>query len=75
VTPDIEARLLHILDGDARPVQDGLCLWCWLELQGVDLRSFHTSGIWMWVLDWPSDLQLPEHAGLDVSEYVGILAG
>jgi len=52
VTPAVEGRLREALAGEPRPCQEGLCLWCWLEVQGVDMAAFYSSGAWQRVIDW-----------------------
>ena len=29
-----------------------LCLWCWLDVKGIDHREFYESGTWMEYVDW-----------------------
>jgi len=51
VTPAMEQRLVALLQDGAKPLRPGLCLWCWVELQGYDLRAFHESALWRQVVD------------------------
>lgn len=37
-------RRCGLLAEERNPVEDGLCLWCRLELEGVDLLEWHESG-------------------------------
>lgn len=34
----------------------GLCLWCWLTVEGKDIKTFYESGEWQQYIDWrPQD--------------------
>jgi len=70
VTAEVEERLAEVLVGEPAEVQEGLCLWCWLTLQGVDHREFYVSGAWQWVIDWRPDESVVMQFCDDVREVV-----
>ncbi len=52
VTPAIRERMAGLVNGELLELEPGLCLWCWMEAQGIDSRQFYESGAWKRVLDW-----------------------
>lgn len=49
-------RRCDFFEDEKRPIdQNGLCLWCSMEIAGENLRDFYENGDWQAAIDWRGD--------------------